>query len=104
VSVAIDAITGSDSSADPAGPASAAARGEALDRDAFLRLLLVQLQHQDPTSPQSNEEFLAQLAQFSTLEQLTSINKAVSEMAHSLSALADGLQQPAEDQPAVEGT
>jgi flagellar basal-body rod modification protein FlgD len=102
--VAIDAITGSDSSANPAAPASTAARGEALDRDAFLRLLLVQLEHQDPTSPQSNEEFLAQLAQFSTLEQLTSINKAVSEMAQSLAALADGLQQPAEDQPAVEGT
>jgi flagellar basal-body rod modification protein FlgD len=102
--VAIDAITGSDSSADPKAPASAAARAEALDRDAFLRLLLVQLQHQDPTSPQSNEEFLAQLAQFSTLEQLTSINKAVSEMAQSLSALTGGLHQPAEDQPAVEGT
>jgi flagellar basal-body rod modification protein FlgD len=102
--MAIDAITGSDKGADPGAPVSATERADALDRDAFLRLLLVQLQHQDPTSPQTNEEFIAQLAQFSTLEQLTSINKAVSEMAESLSALTGGLHQPAEDQAAVEGT
>jgi flagellar basal-body rod modification protein FlgD len=101
--VAIDAVTGSDPSGNPGAPASASERADALDRDAFLRLLLVQLQYQDPTSPQSNEEFLAQLAQFSALEQLTSINKAVSEMAQSLSAFTGGLHQPAEDQPAVEG-
>jgi flagellar basal-body rod modification protein FlgD len=47
----------------------------ALGRDAFLRLLLTQLQHQDPTQPQADTEFLAQLAQFSTLEQLQEINR-----------------------------
>lgn len=45
-----------------------------LGRDAFLNLLITQLQHQDPTQPQADGEFLAQLAQFSSLEQLQTMN------------------------------
>ncbi len=45
-----------------------------LGRDAFLRLLVTQLEHQDPSDPVSNENFIAQLAQFSSLEQLEQIN------------------------------
>jgi flagellar basal-body rod modification protein FlgD len=51
-----------------------------LGSEAFLQLLITQLQNQDPTAPQSNTEFIAQLATFSQLEQLTSINKAVTTM------------------------
>ena len=60
------------------------ARANSLGSDAFLKLLVVQLQNQDPTSPQSNTEFIAQLATFSSLEQLTAINKAVTSMAQFL--------------------
>ena len=67
-------------------------RANSLGSDAFLKLLIVQLQNQDPTSPQSNTEFIAQLATFSSLEQLTSINKAVSEMAGFFSAVGDAKQ------------
>jgi flagellar basal-body rod modification protein FlgD len=59
-------------------------RANSLGSDAFLKLLVVQLQNQDPTNPQSNTEFIAQLATFSSLEQLTSINKAVTSMAQFL--------------------
>ena len=50
-----------------------AAKQSALGRDAFLKLLVTQLQHQDPTKPQADGEFIAQLAQFSSLEQLSQI-------------------------------
>ncbi len=46
----------------------------ALGQETFLNLLTVQLQHQDPLDPMSNEAFVEQLATFSTLEELISIN------------------------------
>ncbi len=45
-----------------------------MDRDAFLNLLITQLQNQDPLNPTDSTEFTAQLAQFSSLEQLGNVN------------------------------
>jgi len=42
-----------------------------LDQNTFLRLFITQLENQDPLNPTANEEFVAQLAQFSSLEQAT---------------------------------
>jgi flagellar basal-body rod modification protein FlgD len=47
----------------------------------FLNLLVAQLQHQDPLDPLKNEAFVAQLATFSSLEQLIGINTAVTKLA-----------------------
>ena len=41
---------------------------------------MTQLQHQDPLDPQKNEEFVAQLAQFSSLEQLTNANDSLDSL------------------------
>jgi flagellar basal-body rod modification protein FlgD len=51
-----------------------AATSEELGKDAFMKLLVSQLQNQDPINPQSNENFIAQLAQFSSLEQMENLN------------------------------
>lgn len=49
----------------------------------FLKLLVTQLQHQDPLDPMDNAEFVSQLAQFSALEGNTNIEKAIVEMGDS---------------------
>ncbi len=45
-----------------------------LGKEEFLHLLVTQMQYQDPLNPQSDQEFIAQLAQFSALEQMTNLN------------------------------
>jgi flagellar basal-body rod modification protein FlgD len=50
-------------------------------KDEFLKLLVAQLKNQDPMNPMNNEQFVTQLATFSSLEQLMSINEAVSQLA-----------------------
>jgi flagellar basal-body rod modification protein FlgD len=51
-----------------------------LDKTAFLKLLIEQLKHQDPLNPQDDTQFIAQLAQFSSLEQSMQTNSALSTM------------------------
>ena len=51
-----------------------------LGQEAFLTLLVTQLQNQNPLDPQKNEEFVAQLAQFSSLEQLTTANSSLESL------------------------
>ncbi len=55
------------------------AMGGTLGKNEFLQLLITQLRHQDPLSPMENEAFLAQLAQFSSLEQMQTLNQTMQD-------------------------
>ena len=52
-----------------------------LGKEEFLQLLVCQLQNQDPLNPQSDQEFVAQLAQFSALEQMTNMSATLTNTA-----------------------
>lgn len=51
-----------------------------LGRDQFLNLLVTQLRNQDPLDPITDQEFIAQLAQFSTLESIEQLNTSFSDL------------------------
>ena len=57
--------------------------GDDLGKDDFMKLMLAQLQHQDPLKPMDDQAFIAQTAQFNALDEMTKLNKTLSAVLHS---------------------
>lgn len=62
-------------------PQTAVKTGKKLEQEDFLRLMSTQLQNQDPLKPLDNNEFIAQMAQFSTVDGISEMNKSVGQLA-----------------------
>ncbi|MBX2879964.1 MAG: hypothetical protein KTR32_08535 [Granulosicoccus sp.] len=67
-------------------PAITPAKKNELGQDEFLKLMLAQLKHQDPSKPLENGEFVAQMAQFSTVAGIENMEKSMNEMSQSYAA------------------
>ena len=72
-------------------PAAKTEATNALGQDAFLKILVTQMKHQDPMEPLKDTEFIGQMAQFTSLEQLTNLNKTMTQFVSNQgsSSLAD---------------
>ncbi|HZG84396.1 flagellar hook capping FlgD N-terminal domain-containing protein [Paenibacillus sp.] len=64
--------------------------GSVLGKDQFLKILITQLQNQDPASPMQDREFIAQMAQFSSLEQMMNMTNEIKGLRQSL-GIASGM-------------
>ena len=73
-----------DASNNVSNVSKAATGNQSLGKDAFLQLLVTQLKNQNPLDPQDNTAFVAQLAQFSSLEGITSLNDTVNSLSGGL--------------------
>ncbi|EAI0762590.1 flagellar basal body rod modification protein [Campylobacter jejuni] len=60
-----------------------------LDKDAFLKLLLIELQHQDPTDPMDSDKMLTQTSQLSVLEMQQNTNTTMQKMVETMQKLSD---------------
>jgi len=98
--VAINSTSGVGSTTTGAAAASKT-DGNNLGQDAFLKLLVTQLQHQDPSNPMDNSQFISQLATFSSLEKLSAISTHVSAISQFL--VAQGLVDSSSSQNSSTG-
>ncbi|MGA2296464.1 MAG: FlgD immunoglobulin-like domain containing protein [FCB group bacterium] len=72
-------VTNITNTSNPTPATTTATNNGQISKDEFLQLLTYQLKSQDPLQPYNNEEFAAQLAQFSQLEQLTNISSLIQQ-------------------------
>jgi len=76
--MAVNSVTSP--STTPATTATAAKQAT-LDKDDFLKLFVTQLQHQDPMNPMTDQDFMGQMASFSTLEQVSNLAASNAKLA-----------------------
>ena len=77
--ITVDGVTYNAAAYDAANPKEEK-KNDDLGKDAFLQLLVTQLKNQDPLNPQDNSSYIAELAQFSSLEQMTNVAKSLEDL------------------------
>ena len=77
--ITVDGVTYNAESYAASNPTTAK-KNDDLGKDAFLQLLVTQLKNQDPLDPQDNSSYIAELAQFSSLEQMTNVVKNLEDL------------------------
>jgi flagellar basal-body rod modification protein FlgD len=77
----VSSLTSLDTSSLASTSATQDINNAALDKNAFTKMLVAQLQNQDPMAPQDNQAMVAQLAQFSSLEQMQQLNQNIMGLA-----------------------
>ena len=77
------------------GATGASAPGGAMGKDQFMKLLIAQMQNQDPMNPMQGDQMAAQLAQFSTLEQMQQMNSTLTTQSGAQTALLGAIQTSA---------
>ncbi len=77
--ITVDGVT-YDAAAYEASQTKEVKANDDLGKDAFLQLLVTQLKNQDPLDPQDNSSYIAELAQFSSLEQMTNVVKNLEDL------------------------
>ena len=78
--------------AEPSPPRTSLPTNGTMGRDEFLKMLVAQLKNQDPLNPMDGKDMAAQLAQFSTVEQLIAMNKTMDETKAAQSAMTDAIE------------
>lgn len=104
--MSVSGVTGTNSSSNT-GTSTTTSSSSVLGQDAFLKLLITQLQNQDPLSPMDNTDFIAQMAQFSALEQMSQVREEIEGMRQEVTAinlLGKTVKVKLEDDTELEGT
>lgn len=83
----IDNSSSAAGAAATAGTSVATASTKMLGQDAFLKLLISELQNQDPTKPMDDSAFITQLATFNSVEKLNSIDSGIKDINAAITAL-----------------
>ncbi|MBI2267004.1 MAG: flagellar hook capping protein [Armatimonadetes bacterium] len=78
--MAVGIVTAPKQGDHPQAAGQLSTKNSSLDKDAFLKLLMTQLKSQDPLQAMSDKEFMAQLAQFSQLEEMRNLNSGFQQL------------------------